>query len=83
MITLVTIGHLKYNPRFGEDTEKMIDDLRQKYIDIYGKESYARSAIIVVAEANFFHIIKNIYNLPNTYEFTDNLQDFLLENLDL
>ena len=83
MITLVTIGQLKYSPRFGEDHEKMIDDLRQKFIDLYGKDCYARSAIILVAEANFFHVIKNIYNLPNTYAFTDDRQDFLLETLDL
>ena len=83
MITLVTIGQLKYKPRFGEDNEKMIDDLRQKFIDLYGKECYSRSALIIVAEANFFHVIKNIYNLPSTYEFTDNLQDYLLDNLEL
>jgi hypothetical protein len=83
MINLVTIGQLKYTPHFGEDSEKMIDDLRQKFIDLYGKECYASSSIILVAEKNFFHVIKNIYNLPSLYEFTDNLHDFLLENLDL
>ena len=83
MISLVSNKELGFEFGFNQDSEDVIDSLRNLYIQKYGKETYAQASIILVSADKFFHTIKNIYNLPSLYEFTEDLQSYLEQYLDL
>lgn len=83
MITLVSNNKLNFKFAFNQDSEESMDELRKRFIQEFGEDSYAKSALIIVAEEKFFHVIKNIYNLPSLYEFCDDLEGYLLQYLDI
>lgn len=83
MISIVSIEQLKFKASFNQESEQMIDDLRARFIKLYGEETYVNASIIIVAEKEFFHVIKNIYNLPALYEFKGELNEYLFNHLDL
>ena len=77
MIAVVSNDKLGFSFGFNQDSEKVIDELRSLYIEKYGPESYAQASVIIVSEGKFFHTIKNIYNLPSLYEFSEDLQFYI------
>lgn len=83
MIALVSNKKLGFSFGFNQESEKVIDSLRNLYIKQYGEESYASSSVIIIADGKFFHTIKNIYNLPSLYEFAEDLQSYLEQYIDI
>jgi len=83
MISLVSNKELGFSFGFNQDSEEVIEALRELYIQKYGKEAYAQARVILVSADKFFHTIKNVYNLPSLYEFTEDLQSYLEQYLDI
>ena len=83
MIAVVSNKKLGFSFGFNQESEKVIDSLRDLYIKRYGEESYAASSVIIVSDGKFFHTIKNIYNLPSLYEFAEALQSYLEQYIDI
>tara|TARA_Y100000593_G_C4294482_1_gene329913 strand:- start:1123 stop:1374 length:252 start_codon:yes stop_codon:yes gene_type:complete len=83
MITIVSNEKLNFLLSLNTDNNELIDGLTDSYIEKYGQDSYTISKVIIVTSEKVCHVIKNVYNLPEPYLLTSDLQEYIENYINL
>lgn len=78
---LIPSNDLSFKFEFNQSELEIIEGLRQEILSKFGAETMSRAAKIIVAEKNFYHVVKDRYGNPIAGEHIDMLEECIHQHL--
>lgn len=78
---LIPSNDLDFKFEFNQSESEILQGLRQEILSKFGAETMSLAGKIIVAEKNFYHVIKDRYGNPIAGEHIDMLEDCIHEHL--